>query len=171
MGCDPCGYGPFSDEIMNAADRCSNSLWNTIIRDYHEKVSESTHDSFLVYHTIFNQSLIKLTEVLDLTHVVEQMAIINNVCQWDSLSEQALEFFYLDGEVEEYLDDETEHESIRLAVWADIGFSCLYQIVHHLRNIRVNFEKDSEDFSNYSHIISAYREICQMLIEAIEDCD
>lgn len=132
MGCDPCGYGPFTDEIMTEADRISNGIWNTIIRNYHEQVSNSTHDSFLAYHTIFNQALIRLTEVIDIPEVIEELAIINDFCEWDSLSNQALEYFYLDDEIENYLEDEAEDEDIQMAVWADIGMSSLYEMVSHI---------------------------------------
>ena len=90
------------------------------------------------------------------------------VLDLDTYSEQALEFFYIDDEIEEYLSDETESESVEAAVWFDLGFSCLYQVIYHLRGIR----SDSEEISNkekWTAIIEAYRELGKMTSVLLDD--
>lgn len=107
--------------------------------------------------------------VFDLKEVVDDLAVINDFCEWDSLSEQALEFFYIDSELEEYLDDETGSEVVRLAVWADIGFSCLYQMIYHLLDIRWDYEKDSDGYQTYTQLITDYRRITKIISDEISN--
>ena len=73
----------------------------------------------------------------------------------------------MDAEIAEYLEDETDMEEIEMAVWFDLGLSCLYQIVHHLLVIREDVEDDSEK-EIYSKIISAYRGIGEMTGELLD---
>ena len=159
--------GPFTEEIMVESDRISNGIWNTIIRRYHEEVADNIFSSLLVYHTIYHQSAIQITEVFHDTHYVEQVAEVYEVCQWESCADDALEFFYIDSEIEEYLDDETNYESVRLAVWFDLGMSCLHEIVSHLLMIREDLETPLAK-ETYSHIISAYQELGVTALEMLD---
>jgi hypothetical protein len=159
--------GPFTEEIMVEADRISNGIWNTLIRRYHEVVSDNLYSSLLIYHTIYHQSAIKITEVFEDTHYIEQVATVYEVCQWESCADDALEFFYIDSEIEEYLDDETDYESVRLAVWFDLGMSCLHEIVSHLLQIREDLETPSGQ-ETYSHILSAYQELGVIALEMLD---
>jgi len=74
---------------------------------------------------------------------------------------------HLDGEIEEYLDDEAEEESVRYAVWFDLGMSCLHEMVNHLLMIRDD-EEDPTQKENFSLVLSAYQELGVIALQMLD---
>ena len=169
-----------NEEVLKEEERLVDFIWESIVYTYEKEISESTSDSNLIYHNILHAGLLatqKHWQHVDnsdaLVYIDEALLLLDKICSvvtWESYSDRALEYLYISEEINDILDDETDSQVVKVAVWIDLCASSLYEVLYHLIEQR-DHQDDSEEKEIFRKLIEVYRGVAERFFASLKSME